>query len=233
MLPVKRLHHEFRARAGLHPIVFYSIFSLKKTNRPLMIRRDTEIVIEGFPRSANTFSVIAFQQSQARGVRIAHHLHVPAQIIRAAKWNIPAIVLVRNPLDAVISLLVRYPYVKPCPVLREYVRFYSRIAPLRDNFVVARFEDIVNDYGSVIARVNERFGTTFIPFVHSAENTKKVFQGVERVHVALGETRNQLAMPSPDKEPLKEVVRRKLEDPSLNLLIREALNWYQTYTSTI
>ena len=32
------------------------------------------LVIEGFPRSANTFAVVAFRQAQERYVPIAHHL---------------------------------------------------------------------------------------------------------------------------------------------------------------
>ncbi len=229
MYPIKRLHHKFRVWAGLHPMVFYSIFWFKKTNRPLMICRNSEIVIEGFPRSANTFSVIAFQQCQSRDVRVAHHLHVPAQVIRATQWSIPTVVLVRNPLDAITSLLVRYPYVEPRRVLQEYVRFYRRIFPLRDHFVVAEFGEVVSDYGAVIRRVNQRFATSFTPFVHTAENVDEVFKGIKRVHVALAETSNQIAMPSPGKEPLKKEVNRKLNDPSLECLIREAVDWYQRY----
>src|SRR5262245_54574684 len=42
--------------------------------------RDTDAVIEGFPRSANTFAAAAFALAQTTPVRLAHHLHVPSQI---------------------------------------------------------------------------------------------------------------------------------------------------------
>ena len=42
-----------------------------------------DIVIEGFPRSANSVAVHAFRVAQDRPVRIAHHLHAPAQVIAA------------------------------------------------------------------------------------------------------------------------------------------------------
>ena len=46
-------------------------------------RLHTELVIEAFPRSANTFATVAFQLSQPAPVRVAHHLHAPAQVTEA------------------------------------------------------------------------------------------------------------------------------------------------------
>jgi hypothetical protein len=40
---------------------------------------------------------------------IAHHLHAPAQVIRAARWWILTPVLMRRPRDAVLSLVIRDP----------------------------------------------------------------------------------------------------------------------------
>jgi hypothetical protein len=58
------------------------------------VSRTTQLVIEGYPRLGNTFAVVAFLQAQKEDVRIAHHLHAPAQVIRAARWRIPTIVLI-------------------------------------------------------------------------------------------------------------------------------------------
>ena len=67
---------------------------------------DKLVVIEGFPRSGNSFARRAFIMAQDETfdvTRIAHHLHVPAQVIRAARWRIPTLVLIRRPKDAVLS----------------------------------------------------------------------------------------------------------------------------------
>src|SRR5918999_5771267 len=69
--------------------------------------RDTEIVIEGFPRSANSFAVAAFARAQGRKPKIAHHVHAPAQVIAAARAGIPAIVLIRNPEEAVLEYVIK------------------------------------------------------------------------------------------------------------------------------
>jgi hypothetical protein len=33
---------------------------------------------------------------QRENVRVAHHLHMPAQVIRAAQWGIPTLLLARK-----------------------------------------------------------------------------------------------------------------------------------------
>jgi hypothetical protein len=139
------------------------------------VRRSTEIVIEGFPRCANTFSVAAFRLAQGRPVRIAHHLHSPAQVLAAVRWQVPTMLLVREPVAATASYAVRNRDLPLATILDEYRRFYTLLEPVRDQVVVARFSDVVNDFGAVIDRVNERYGTSFAPFEHTDENLVQCF----------------------------------------------------------
>tara|TARA_B110000444_G_C18442284_1_gene411822 strand:+ start:358 stop:519 length:162 start_codon:yes stop_codon:yes gene_type:complete len=46
-------------------------------DRARLARPDTGLVIEGFLRSANSFSVIAFLNSGASDMTLAHHVHSP------------------------------------------------------------------------------------------------------------------------------------------------------------
>ncbi|MGD1922294.1 MAG: hypothetical protein ACFCAD_27420 [Pleurocapsa sp.] len=55
------------------------------------IEKDTDIVIEGYPRSGNTFASSAVRIAQTKPVKIAYRLHAPTQLICAAKMVIPAI----------------------------------------------------------------------------------------------------------------------------------------------
>ena len=103
------------------PSLYYNVYKMRGGFPHLAVNHTTQLVIEGFPRSGNTFSVIAFEHAQREAVRIAHHLHVPAQIIRAARWQIPSIVLIRDPVDAVASLLIRHPAMSASRALVYYV----------------------------------------------------------------------------------------------------------------
>src|SRR2546421_9409717 len=108
--------------AGHPSYLWYS----RRHHGPNVVSHDTELVIEGFPRTANTFTVFAFQMAQAAPVRVAHHLHAPAQVIFAARRGIPVLVLVRPPEDAVLSLASWSPYVSLGQALAAYARFYER-----------------------------------------------------------------------------------------------------------
>jgi hypothetical protein len=126
--------------------------------------RATEICIEGFLRSGNTFTVIAFQRAQPRIVSVAHHVHAPAAVVTAVTMRTPTLVLIRPPEESVLSYVIRWPMLTIGQALRGYVRFYEPLVPYRDGFVVARLDEVTADLGGVIRRVNARFGTDFVPY---------------------------------------------------------------------
>jgi hypothetical protein len=208
---------------GRHP--FYNFYRLRPSYRDLLVDRRTQIVIEGFPRSGNTFAVVAFQQAQRESVRVARHLHMPEQVIRAAKWGIPTLLLARKPTDAALSWVTREPGVPIRQSLKHYVSFYEKAAEYRDALVVGFFEEVTRDYGAVLERVNVKFGTGFSSFVHSEDNVKCVFDRIEEVHCAMHGGRldeKVIAQPSAIKARLKDALRRDLEAPEVRKLITRA-----------
>lgn len=165
-----------RSRWSRHPS--YLTYSTRR--HPLVVvQAETELVIEGYPRSANTFSAFAFQTSQPHPVRLAHHLHAPAQIAAAAPRGLPILVPVRHPRDAAISIAIRSPYVSLTHALDAYRRFHEAILPYRDACHVALFEDVTADFGRVVEAVNARFGTAFTAFHHTPENVQAVYALIE------------------------------------------------------
>jgi hypothetical protein len=228
MMTVKR---RVQLYAGKYPAVFSSYYRLKGEDR--VVEPGTELVIEGYPRSANTFCVWAFRQVQPQDVRLAHHLHHPAQVIRAASWKIPTLVLVREPRDAVVSWVMR----DPQPVglaLKHYITFYETVARYRDAYVLGTFEEVTSDYGAVIDRINGRFGTRFSLFQHTEENVRRVFSRIEERHKArnkgiLLETR--IARPSTAKAETRQEIEPELEAPKQRKLLAEATTIYEYLTS--
>jgi hypothetical protein len=142
---------------------------------PEVLSDQTEFVIDGYFRSANTFSVHAFQMSQERPVRLAHHLHAPAQLIVAARRKIPVLLLLRKPEGAILSEL-QYDNVALPDAFEAYTRFHTSLLPYLDSFVIGEFEQVTHDFGSVIRRVNERFGTSFAEFKHTDEAARECFE---------------------------------------------------------
>lgn len=174
-----RMRYELRGIVGSYPSVFLPFKRWKRKRRRRgtagIVDASTEIVIEGFPRSGNTFAEVAFTFAQQRQVDVAHHLHVPAQVIYAVRRRIPTLVIVRRPKDAAVALKLMDPKLNLRQILKGYVRFHQSILPYLDGCVVATFDQVTSDLGAVIARLNRRYGTDFKEFVHTDENVARVF----------------------------------------------------------
>ena len=145
----------------------------------MVVADDTEAVIDGFTRSACVFASVAFQQAQDRPVRLAHLLHAPAHLIAAADRGLPCLVTIREPEAAVVSCVIREPYLTPAVVLAAWTRFYERLLPYRGGMVVGDFARVTTDLGALIEELNSRFGTAFVPFRHTPENVERVFEFIE------------------------------------------------------
>ncbi len=232
---VFRLEKGLQIHAGKHPAVFFSLYRLLRKDRSRMVTPETQLVIEGFPRSGNSFARVAFIQAQREKVRIAHGLHVPAQVIRAAGWHIPTLVLIRRPRDAVLSFAIRDP-ISVDQALRYYLSFYETIERYRDAYVLGHFEEVTRDYGRVIERINERFGTTFARFRHDEENVGRVFARMEKnSRKRYGEAgwETKVSAPSDLKERMKHEIGYDLEDPKRRELIAAAEDVYERLTSPV
>lgn len=143
------------------------------------VTEETELVIDGFTRSASTFAVVAFQLSQPKPVRVAHHMHAPSQMLEAARLSVPVLLTVRPPEDTVLSLVVREPYVTIELGLRAYTRFHRRVLPSLNSMVVADFPEVTTRFDRSIERVNLRFGTSFAPFQATPEAMQECFDLIE------------------------------------------------------
>jgi hypothetical protein len=193
-----------------------------------MVTRRTRITIEGYPRSANTYAVYAFKHvNEIQWNEVGHHLHVQAQIIRSVKYRIPIILLIRHPLEAVRSLVVRHDFIPVADALEDYIRFYSDLYKLRDGFVVANFDDVIEHFGKIIERVNQRFSTNFNLFPDQDEQAKAaVFEEIDRRnrHLDKGKV-THLYRPDKDKDSLKDTV----ELQENNELYLNAVGIYNKY----
>ncbi|NJN53795.1 MAG: hypothetical protein HC804_02970 [Anaerolineae bacterium] len=125
-----QLKYELGAIVGQHP-AFYKIWCrlFRPDTLSRFVTQKTDIVIEGFPRSGNTFAVAAFSVAQKNTYQIARHTHKVMQIIKAVDMKIPTLVLIRTPTDAVLSLNIRQPYITLEQGLRNYIRYYNGIKP--------------------------------------------------------------------------------------------------------
>jgi hypothetical protein len=241
--PYRRARHRLRTYVSEHPTGYLGFARRKYPDHNVeVIGPRTELVIDGYTRSATTFAVYAFQLSQDMPVRLAHHLHAPAQLIEAARRGIPVLALIREPQGAILSHLIREPYVALRDALIGYSRFYEHLLPYRESFVVGEFKQVTQDFGAVVRQLNVRFDTNFAEFVYSDANVRDCLElcelrgtlsggllGFESGLVTQDQLRSQLPaikraalaeereawVPSGDRDRAKEALRRHYLEPSL------------------
>ena len=126
-----------------------------------VVRPETELVIDGFQGSANSFATQAFKESQTRKVELSHHMHSPTQVVKAIQQGVPTLLTIRDPIGAVLSLTSRWPHLSVTQGLHGYIRFYSQLEPYVDGCVVSNFEQTTHHLDEIIAKVNQKFATNF------------------------------------------------------------------------
>lgn len=132
-------------------------------------------------------------------MHVAHHKHHAAQILRAIRWNLPAVVLIRPPRAACLSMLAlsaeaKYRLGRPAcgglafsDVISAYVAFYEAVEPHLNAVVIGRFESVREDIAPLVRRVNAVFGTDFRP-----DGAKRSPQPELGWHAMPNEVRNRI-----------------------------------------
>lgn len=187
---INSLHFALRALIGNWPTLFFMLNRAVGGKRGYgLVQKNTNLVIEGFPRSANSFACQAFLQNNA-DMTVASHTHVPAQVMRAVKLKVPVLVIVRDPISVVQANRVGYPNLSNGLLLWAYTRFHEKIFAYREHLVIATFDEVTNDFAEVLQKVNQRFGTSFRSGMDNDQARARAFdemtkKGAAEEHLAL------------------------------------------------
>lgn len=223
--------HRIRQLAG-RSAFFPMLVSLRPKRRTRVAHRGSVVVIEGFPRSGNTFAVYAFRAATGIQQGIAHHLHVAGHVRRGVRLGLPTLVLVRPPQPVAASLLTYKPWLPPAQVIEDYITFHRLIWRCRDAIVVATFDMATTDFGSCMEALNERFQTDFTPFQHKREQLEGVFEAIDRRNRERhgGDlVVTKLARPSEHRSSALEHHLCRISAPELKSRLAVAQRWYDLF----
>jgi hypothetical protein len=252
----RRARARLRTIATEHPGAYLPFARRKYPGpSPRVIGPDTEMVIDGYTRTASTFAVYAFQLAQPAPVRLAHHLHAAAQLMESARRGLPTLVTIREPRGAVLSQLVREPDVDLLDALYAYERFHVSLMPYRESFVVGDFPEVTRDFGAVVRRLNTRFGTSYREFegtvaqlaecnrmIELRPTRSPILLGFESGEVSLEEARAHLSSeppvpageavwaPSPARDVAKAALHTKWAHPRVAAARTAAESAYRAFT---
>lgn len=182
---------------------------------------ETHLVVEGPPRSANSFTVRMLQAiaGPPQHFRIAHHSHSADNLLSGAGYGTPLVVLARKPADAILSYAI-YSGRTAQQAARRYASFYEALDGL-EGYVIGHFDEITCDFNAFLARLNTVLPTP-LPLVKDMDALLAEVDEVQRAALdkrAREEGRDtvrQTPMPTEGREKLKEEMRTDV----LSLLAR-------------
>lgn len=213
---IKRALRPLRTRAGEHPVLLRPLFRLTMSSiEDPRITTATRLVIEGFPRSGNSFASSAFAMASGYELPRSSNTHFAGQVKVAVARRVPTLVVIRRAVDAAASLCVAAPYLTPAGALHEWRRFYRAVEPLQHGFVLATFDEVTGDFGTVLDRVNRRFGSDLPRFDHTDDNARRVQAGLDGWELRKqGQVREEsVARPSAARAAATDAVRHAMRAP--------------------
>lgn len=224
---IRRRLRDCRTVISYRPMFLPLILRLTPRGVSRRIDERTDVVIEGFPRSGNTFAAAALRQANGHSLRVASHVHTPSQIVVAVRRSLPTLVVVRRPDHSVRSLLAAAPHVRPGTAIKEWIAHYRHIWPYRDRFVVADFSQVIDDFGMVTKRLNHRFGTALALFEDSPAARREVDELMAAEHERYHQSEPSSApWPVPGRGTIDDLARLRRDH---HALIAEAERWYGRY----
>jgi hypothetical protein len=227
----RSLAYDLKTRVAASPTLALPLARFR--HHGIVLSDATEVVIEGYPRSANSFSVVAFEVAQGRRAAIAHHTHAPAHVLAAVRHRIPTIVLARDPAEAALEFLLVRRELTAAQALLGYVRFYGPLLGAADRFVVGLFPQVTTDFGLVMTALNRRSGTSFTPFEHTEANVRRCFDAMQQYwegRVGEGdELERRVGRPSEEREAMKRGLRSLLDEPEAAELLERARGLYEAF----
>lgn len=186
--------------------------ALKKSNpEHLITNSESDIVIEGYPRSSNTFLVdyirYLYDREGLEQLKIGHHTHNYKNVELGFAYKIPVIILIRAPENAILSSYIYTGVESPLDNrFQHYISFYTDVKRDIDRVLVIRFEEVVNCIDMVISKIRDRFGlpipTPALSNDELAEVTDMERKRGMKLHGDKYNTRN--ALPNKERNILKK-----------------------------
>lgn len=130
----------------------FRVYRLRKSVKSRVANQQTDLCIEGFQRSGNSFLYMCLSLANP-DLSIAHHIHGTAHIQHALNLKKPVAVVVREPAECIASLLTWDDRLSVSLALNAYIDYYTKLHAKCDNILIIEFGNLVKDFNSVVDKV--------------------------------------------------------------------------------
>lgn len=148
-----KLRRLIRNSAILYPQYVKYVLRNKTATFP---SKEVDLHLTGFPRSANTYCLNIVKVALPQ-LKLSTHIHTTASLRLAIRYTTPTVVLVRDPVSTVCSLLIMHSKRSANAVeslLKDYIEYYDFVAA-QEAFKILKFEDVVSSPVYIIRVVSE------------------------------------------------------------------------------
>lgn len=229
------LHKRFRERLRLKLMgspAFLRLLLCYQGKSERLVRPDTIICLEGFPRSANSFTVNLLRLAIMRtnpalfaamsDTFLAHHTHSIGNVRLAVDEGVETWILIRHPLSAISSMVVRRSRRKEASIdqniyygLSKYTRFYGYVRSRSSRLNLVKFETVTQRPEEFLRKVEK--GVT--PEILNLEglNLEDLAEDARRAVTTWSDYRGRddtttTALPDDRREERKREIRARIEN---------------------
>ena len=206
------------------PILWKFLYTINNKNtRHLskLVHKDTDLVIEGPPRCANsyTYRIFCANNDPYRSLQIATHTHHIAQLKLAIKWKIPIIVCLRTPSESLISEAAHYIMLnkinnkqavlkasKKIIVRRiKYWKNYLRFLSINQNYQIVILNHSKFNLRNAIKNINNIYGLEYSFEITVDYDRNKAKPFIPKSN----KTADRHALPSKERDKIKLFIKNQ------------------------
>lgn len=203
---------QLRRLVRAHPPLYRLAYACRRHFlqwRPALSTHGTEICIEGYPSSGNSFARLTCVDVWP-GIRIGSHRHCIAAVRIARKLHLPTLILIREPLEAIASCVVRFRHSRE-QALVEYADFY-RWTETCDSLSFLDFDTLFADPMRMLDFVSRATGRTLPPGVAELDLPSRYRERHESEMIESANQPQHWVVPNLQKEMLKNSIKRELSE---------------------
>lgn len=218
----------FLKRIILNNMVLYWLwFYLVRKRKGLeatFFQRDTDVYIDGYPRSGNTFIIYLINRVLPE-LNVIHHLHAVAPIKIALLLGIPTLIIVRDPMECISSKYLKHfsmRGIKFSPEINDkllnefisgYLNYYSFVLKNRKRISLICFSELIKSPHLVLNQIKNYLNINQTISDDALIRIRKSYKGATNT---MGSS-----LPNPTKEQFKFIVKNHITKSNKYLRILE------------
>lgn len=191
-----------------------------------------DLAVDGFARSGNTFVADMLRATQRPDFTLESHHHIPPFVMAACEHGTPTVLLIREPVDSVISLSLHSQW-SLRKSLDHYIAYHACLRPYQSRVMIARFADFTWDFRRLVLDINQRFGLSLKTDFDHGTVSARTLAAMDRRLSTTGKplTPLQIHRPTEERRHLKIKLLQQLRHETLAQRLFEAERLYAEYSA--